>query len=124
MRDGGEHTQGCNMLKESVVTDLIDKLNAEVNVPFVSEAKERSVIEWLVGKITPHIPEWMLAFMSTAADGITVDEVMQHEAVIVAELNKLVDLPGTPEFVEEKLIQFVVHAILEYSLKGNAIPAA
>ena len=123
MPDGGKHTQGFTMLSASVVSGLIDKLNAEVNVPFVSEAKERTVIEWLVEKITPHVPEWMLAFMATAADGITADEVMQHEAVIVAEINKLVDMPGTPEFIEERLIQFVVHSLLEYALKGNAIPA-
>jgi len=121
MPDGGEHTPGYAMLSSSVVTDLINKLNDQVDVPFVSEAKERAVIEWLVGKITPHIPEWVLAFMASAADGLSAEEVAHHEKVIVEELNKLIDLPGTPEFVEAKLIGFVVHALLEYALQGNAI---
>jgi hypothetical protein len=111
------------MLSSTVVTDLINKLNDQVDVPFVSEDKERIAIEWLVGKIAPHVPEWLLAFMATAADGITVDEVRQHEEVIVAEINKIIDLPGVPEFVEAKLIGFVVHGLLDYALKGNAIPA-
>lgn len=112
------------MLTTSVVNDLIDKLNAEINVPFASEAKERSVIEWLVGKITPHIPEWVLAFMTSAADGISAEEVKQHEVVIIEEINKLVDIPGTPEFIEAKLIEFVVHALLEYALHGKSAPVA
>lgn len=123
MHDGGRHTLGFSMLASSVVTDLITKLNDQIDVPFVSEAKERSVIEWLVAKITPQIPEWILAFMATAADGLTMEEVQQHESVIVAEINKVVDLPGTPEFIEEKLIAFIVHVILEYALHGNAAPS-
>ena len=106
-----------------MIDDLIQKLNAEVNIPFVSEAREEGIIRWLVEKIQPHIPEWVLALMASAADGLTMEELKPHEDVIVAEINKLVDLPATPEVIEERLIRFVVRGLLEYACSGNAMPA-
>ena len=105
-----------------VVDDLVKKLNAQLDIPFVNEAKEGAALYWLVDRVAAKVPNWVLAFMDSAADGLTLDEVSKHEDVIVDEINKVLDLPGTPEFIEDKLIRFVVKAILEYAVKGFAAP--
>jgi len=110
------------MLTSVVVDDLVKKLNDQFDVPFVNEAREGAALYWLVERVADKVPNWVLAFMSSAADGLTRDEVAKHEDVIVAEINKVLDLPGTPEFIEEKLIRFVVKAILEYAVVGFAVP--
>lgn len=105
-----------------VVDDLVKKLNDQVDVPFVNEAKEGAALYWLVERVSDKVPNWVLAFMGSAADGLTREEVAKHEDVIVDEINKVLDLPGTPEFIEDKLIRFVVKAILEYAVTGFAAP--
>lgn len=110
------------MLTEAVVNDLVNKLNAQVDIPFVGEATEAAAIKWLVERVTRHIPEWVVELMASAADGLDMADMKTHEAIIVEQINKLVDIPGTPEFIEAKLIQFIVHGMLEYALSGNAAP--
>lgn len=110
------------MLTSVVVDDLVKKLNAQLDIPFVNEAREGAALYWLVERVADKVPNWVLAFMSSAADGLTREEVAKHEDVIVNEINKVLDLPGTPEFIEDKLIRFVVKAILEYAVKGFAAP--
>lgn len=105
-----------------VVNDLVNKLNDQLDVPFVNEAREGAALYWLVERVSTKVPYWVLGFMDSAADGLTYEEVGKHEDVIVAEINKVLDLPGTPEFIEDKLIRFVVKAILEYAVKGFEAP--
>jgi hypothetical protein len=110
------------MLTSVVVNDLVKKLNDQLDIPFVNEAKEGAALYWLVERVSQKVPYWVLGFMDSAADGLTRDEVAKHEDIIVDEINKVLDLPGTPEFIEEKLIRFVVKAILEYALVGMKAP--
>jgi hypothetical protein len=105
-----------------VIDDLVKKLNAELDVPFVPESAEEKAIRWIVEKVAPHVPEWALVAMATVADGVTKEELEKLAEVLVAEINKLVDLPGVPEVVEAKLISFVVNGLLDYALAGNKIP--
>ena len=110
------------MLTSVVVKDLVEKLNQQFDVPFANEAQEGAALYWLVERVSEHVPYWVLQFMDSVADGLTLEEVSKHEDVVVVEINKLLDLPGTPEFVEEKLIRFVVKAILQYALTGMKSP--
>jgi hypothetical protein len=110
------------MLTSVVVNDLVKKLNDQLDIPFVNEAKEGAALYWLVERVSQKVPYWVLGFMDSAADGLTLDEVGKHENVIVDEINKILDLPGTPEFIEDRLIRFVVKAILEYAVKGFEAP--
>lgn len=110
------------MLTGPVVDDLIKKLNDQVDIPFIGEETEAKGLRWLVEKVMLQIPDWVIEFMSSAADGLTLEDIKQHSEVIVTEINKLVDIPGTPEFIEAKLIGFVVNGILEYALLGKVAP--
>jgi hypothetical protein len=60
--------------------------------------------------------------MATVADGVTMKELETLAEVLTTEINKALDIPGAPEFIEEKLIGLFVNGILEYALQGNALP--
>lgn len=122
-----QHAPGVNrgsamLTSTGVIDDLVRKLNTELDVPFVPESAEEKAIRWIVGKVAPHVPEWAVVAMATVADGVTKEELEKLAEVLVAEVNKLVDLPGVPEMVEAKLISFVVNGLLDYALAGNKIP--
>jgi hypothetical protein len=112
-----------NMLSRAVVDDVVAKLNAAVDIPFVGEVTEGVYIEKLVALVSDHLPPWVVQFMASAVDGLTVDELAVHEDVIVADLVKRINLSKLlPDFVEAKLIRYVVHTILEYAREGFAAP--
>lgn len=105
-----------------VIDDLVRKINENLDIPLVPEEVEAKGILWLVEKCTPHIPEWAIAAMATVADGVTMDELKTLAEVLTTEINKALDIPGAPEFVEEKLIGLVVNGLLEYALHDHALP--
>lgn len=106
----------------AAVDQLVLVLNEQLDLPFVPENQEARVIRWAVNLVIPKIPEWVLPFLVSAADGLTPEDIALHEDNIVREVNRLVDVPWTPESMEEMLIRPVVHAILQYALQGNALP--
>ncbi len=112
------------LTSQGVIDDLVKKMNDEFNLPLVPESAEEFGIRWIVEKVAPLMPEWALVAMATLADGVTKDELKKLADVLVDELNKLIDLPGTPEVIEGKLISFVVNGLLDYALEGNKIPLA
>lgn len=111
-----------NIKSQTVIDDLVRKLNDQFNFPVLSEEAEAKGIHWLVEKVAPHIPEWALVAMATVADGVTKSELETLKTVLVEEVNKLVDIPGAPEMLESRLIGFVVDGLLEYALEGHVLP--
>lgn len=109
-------------LTSNVVDDLVAKLNAQTDIPFLSEESERRAIEWLVNKVVPHLPDWVLDAMNSAADGLTELELNVIRSRTIAETNKVLDIPGIPDFIEGRVIAFVVDAILDYAREGVKAP--
>ena len=105
-----------------VIDDLVRKLNEETDLPFISEGTEEKVIRWAVETVAPHLPDYVVQFMASAADGLTDEEVKTFRTTIVREANKALDLPGLPEFAEERIIAFVVDGILAYARQGSQKP--
>lgn len=111
------------MLTSAVVNDVVKKLNDATNVPFVGEETEGFWITKLVYLIDDHLPPWVAQFMASAADGLTTEELKVHEDVIVTDLCKRINMSKLlPDFVEAKLIRYVVNAVLEYARVGFAAP--
>jgi hypothetical protein len=110
------------MLTQAVIDDLVNELNANLDVPFIPEGQEERAIRWAVGLITPNLPEWFIEFAASAANGLTEEEMRVHEDVLVIEVNKLVDVPWTPESIEAALIRPVIHHLLGYAVLGKVMP--
>lgn len=129
MRDSNTGTTWGKMRKgnlvltsQAVIDDLVNKLNAQTDIPFVSEETEEKCIRWIVERVVPFVPEWAVVAMATVADGVTLEEVETLRKVMIDEVHKMVDRPGIPDWVERQAISFVVTAMLEYALKGNQMP--
>lgn len=112
------------MLNQKVIDELVAKINFELDVPFVPEGQEERVIRWAVGLVSPHIPVWVLGFMSSLSDGLTMDELELHLEEIVRQVNGFLDIPWVPETIEASLIRPVVRHLLEYALAGAKMPEA
>ena len=110
------------LASQSVIDDLVQKLNTETNVPFISEGTEELMIRRAVTLVAPHVPDYVLQMAGDVLDGLTDDEVGKYRDVIITETNKLLDLPKVPEFIEAQVIAFVVDGILSYAKKGSKKP--
>ena len=109
-------------MTQLTIEAVANALNANLDLPFIPESGEQYYCNWIAAKIVPVIPEWVATFIVSAADGLTEAELQHHENSLTAELNKLIDLPWAPEFIEEQLIRPVVKLILGYAVKGNELP--
>ena len=110
------------MLTKESVDALVIKLNAELNIPFATEGQEERILRWAVNLVSAVLPEWVVPFLESAADGLSALDIIQHEETLIKELNKLIDIPYIPEAMEAAVIRPVVHAILEYALVNKQLP--
>ena len=109
------------MTNEQFIKQLAHQINAELDVPFVSESNEELLLEKLLGLVVPHVPLWVLAFIGSASDGLTDEELAVHRGVIVTELNKAFDVRGVPEWLEQRALEVVVDGILNLARKGMGL---
>lgn len=107
---------------DAFIDSLVRELNEEFDIPFLTEGQEERIVRWAVRMVAPHIPHWVLHFMLSAANGLTMEELTFHEETIVREVNLLLDIPWVPEEIEPMLIRPVVRQLLSYAVEGKALP--
>jgi hypothetical protein len=100
---------------------ILDKINDELDLPFVSEEKEGEAIEFLVGKVIDFVPVDLLPLVFDALDGLTRDELARHKAAIVDSVNTRIDIPYVWEGVEADMIGMVVDAVLNPLLIDESV---
>ena len=109
------------MSNEEFIQSLVSRLNVQLDLPFVGEAFEGQMLDWVVRKIVPMIPDSIREFVLTAADGIDEQELDRLEDVLVNVLNHHIDIPWVPEQLEPGLFRPVVQAILDYAKLGLSL---
>ena len=100
---------------------ILDKINDELDLPFVSEEKEGEAIEFLVGKVIDFVPVNLLPLVFDALDGLTRDELALHKAAIVDSVNSRIDIPYGWEAVEADVIGMGVDAVLNPLLIDESV---
>lgn len=100
---------------------IIQRINDELDLPFVSEEKEGEAIEFLVGKVIDFIPVDLLPLVFDALDGLTQDELELHRENIVDAINSRIDIPYVWESVEADVIGMVVDAVLKPLLFDESV---
>lgn len=100
---------------------ILDKINDELDLPFVSEEKEGEAIEFLVGKVIDFVPVDLLPLVFDALDGLTRDELARHKDAIVDSVNSRIDIPYVWESVEADVISMVVDAVLNPLLIDESV---
>lgn len=109
------------MTDQDFAVALANRINTELNIPFLSEDQEGELILWVVRKVAPMIPPSIRTFVMDAADGISLDELGRLEDTLVAVLNQFVDIPLLPESAEAALFRPVVGAILDLAKQGLSL---
>lgn len=100
---------------------ILDKINDELDLPFVSEEREGEAIEFLVGRVIDFIPVDLLPLVFDALDGLTRDELALHKDAIVDSVNSRIDIPYVWESVEADVIGMVVDAVLNPLLIDESV---
>ncbi|MCR9197784.1 MAG: hypothetical protein NXI04_04030 [Planctomycetaceae bacterium] len=58
------------MSNEQFIQSLVQRLNLQLDIPFVGERSEAQMLDWAVRRIVPMIPDSIREFVLSAADGI------------------------------------------------------
>lgn len=114
------------MSEKEFASALANRINLQLDIPFLSEDQELRYILWMVEKLAPHIPASTREFVLDASDGLSDAEIARAEDFLVGFLNSTIDIPLLPESAEAALIRPVVGAVLDLAREGLSLdtPAA
>lgn len=110
---------------------MVDKVNADLDIPWVSERREEAIIKKLVNKIAPKVEPALLAIMPTVY--VTCIKLALNESLSVKErrsqisdllraelsvplsreLNERVDCSLVPEKIEGKVLKVVANKVID-----------
>ena len=103
--------RGTNMTEEEI-KELAQRMNKEIDVPFISEMGEEAILEFIIRKVDSflceNLPNEFYALIRSMDNGIS-DEEAKHLIKRLTKLaNKYIDIPVIPEIVEGQIIKLVV----------------
>ncbi len=110
------------MLTDAEVNALAEKVNAAINLPFLSEAKEyvvfAKIIKWVDRKLYELLPNEYYELVKNTTDGISKEEANQIEERLTPLINTVVNIPVLTEKQEAKLISLILGLIIKAMVKG------
>lgn len=109
------------MTTQEFISALVARLNVQIDLPFLSESQEATLIEWCVAKVAHFIPDSIRNFILDASDGLSPEEIVRLEDVLVGFLADKIDIPWVPESMEASLIRPVVQSVLDLAKQGVSI---
>eukprot|EP00904_Undaria_pinnatifida_P010692 jgi/Undpi1/6753/HiC_scaffold_21.g09232.m1 len=119
------------MLSERQIEVVVDKVNEDLDVPWVSERREEAIIKKLVNKLAPKVEPALLAIMPTVY--VTCIKLALNERLslkerrsqisdllraelsvpLSRELNERVDCSFMPEKIEGKVLKVVANKVID-----------
>jgi uncharacterized protein (DUF2164 family) len=111
-----------HMLTDEEVNALANKVNAEINLPFLSEEKEGivffKIIKWIDRQLYALLPNEYYSMVHDMHDGVSPEEIVKIRQRVVPLINDVVNIPILPEKLEGVFIGVVVDLILSAMVKG------
>lgn len=92
---------------------LVANISPQFALPGLSADRERDLLEWVLRKLEPLIPDSIKPYIIEASDGISDEEALRWENDLTRELNARIDIPWVPEVVEEQLIRPIVKQVID-----------
>lgn len=117
-------TAPSNPLLTADITHLAEQLNDALDLPWVPEVVEQKWIEWVLIRVVKVVPVEVVAIITSAADGLSLEDLQVLEDKIVKLANDLIDIPMIPEGVEEGLIRPIVRQLLTFAQTGRSLSLA
>ena len=111
-----------DMLSDSEINALAQKVNSVINLPFVGEQKELQLmakfIKWIDNELYKLLPNEYYKLIHDATDGISKEEAAEIERRLTPLINNVVNIPVLSEEMEAKLIGLVLGLIINAMVKG------
>lgn len=118
----GENNHRQRMTKEEIEKISI-KLNQEIDIPIVSETQEQKVLFKIVLKIDnfiyEHLPNEIYDLIRDLKKGISDKEVKKLTKRLTKLANDKIDIPYIPEFIEGKVMRFIIKLIINGIRKNS-----
>ncbi len=110
------------MLTDAQVNALAQKVNKEINLPFLVEEKEfivfAKLIKWVDKQLYQLLPNEYYELVKNSTDGISKEEANTIEKRLTPLINNVVNIPVLTEKQEAKLIGLILGLIIKAMVKG------
>lgn len=116
------------MLSDEEVEMIASKLNSRINIPFIPESVEQIVfvktVRLIDSVLYANLPNELYGLIKETTDGISEQEAAELKQVLGARLNKSIDIPYIPEWIEQQIFEMMVGLIVQGMRRGFCLSDA
>lgn len=113
------------MLTDAEIEHLATRLNEKVNIPFLRESSEQTVLVKLVKKVDRYLynalPNELYGLVQDATDGVSDEEAKELREILATRANKQINIKYLPEIVEQEIFEFLIGFIINAMRKNVSI---
>jgi len=113
------------MLSNEEVEYLATRLNGNIDIPFIGEGREQTILVKIVKKMDRFLydalPNELYGLIKDSTDGINDEEADQMTKVLSSRANKSIDIKYLPEWVEQEIFEFLLKLIVNAMRKNMTI---
>jgi len=117
--------KAVEMLSMEEVEVIASKLNEKVDIPFIKEGTEQTIlvktVKLIDRTIYQNLPNELYGLVKNSTDGISDDDAEELGKVLASRINKKIDIPYIPEWIEEEIIKIVLSLIVNAMRKNYSI---
>lgn len=113
------------MLSEKEVEALAAKLNEKIDLPFIVEGTEQVIFVKTVRNfdrlLYQNIPNELYGLVKTTSDGISDKDAEELKLVLGSRLNKALEIPYIPEWVEQQILEILIGLVVDAMRKKFSV---
>ncbi len=113
------------MLSAEEVEVLASKLNKKIDLPFITEGTEQIVFVKTVKVfdrlLYQNIPNELYGLIKNTSDGISDKDAEELKLVLGSRLNKSLEIPYVPEWVEQQVFEILIGLVVDAMKKGCSL---
>ncbi len=113
------------MLNVDEVEALATKLNAKIDIPYIKEGTEQTIMVKIVKKIDRllyrKLPNEIYGLVKNSSDGISDEDARQLKAVLATRINKEFDIPYIPEWIEQEILEMAIGLLVNGMRKNFSV---
>lgn len=114
-----------DMLSDIEVEALATMVNAKVNIPYIKEGTEQTILVKTVKKfdrlLYKNLPNELYGLVKDSSDGISDSDAKQLEGVLGSRLNSQFEIPYLPEVIEQKIFELLIAMIVSAMRKEFSV---
>jgi hypothetical protein len=102
--------------------NLVDAINDQLDVPFITEEVEGDLIDKALGQIIDYIPVAFWPILADAAKGIDIEVIRKFADALTRIIVDNINIPYIPHSMRMALITNVMNLLVERLQTGMALP--